>query len=310
MTRDWLQGEAFMGEDFVPLAQAQVNIATHALNYGTGCFEGIRAYWNAEHEQLYVLKMREHYQRLQASARILKLQLAYTVDELGEITLELLRRNGYRQDVYIRPLLFKSAPEISLKLTGVADTFAVFCMPLGDYLDTSAGLKCCTSSWVRLNDNALPARAKATGAYINACLASDDARQSGFDEAIVLTADGHVSEGASANLFLVREGTLITSPVSDSILEGITRQAVLELAAEELQVPIEVRSIDRTELYVADELFFCGTGVQIAPITSVDHRLIGDGKPGKITRELQRLYFAAVRGNNPKYASWVVPVYQ
>jgi len=287
----------------------QLAVYTHALNYGTGCFEGIRAYWNPAKEQLFVLKMREHYERMALSARILRLGMDYTVDEMGDITLELLRRNGYRQNTYIRPLLFKSDPEISLILSGVQETFAVFCVPMGDYLDTSKGLNCGVSSWVRLNDNALPARAKCTGAYMNACLASDDARKNGFDEAIVLTADGHVSEGASANLFMVKKGVLVTSPVSDSILEGITREVVLDLARDELQLPVEIRSIDRSELYVADELFYCGTGVQVAPITRVDHRPVNTGEPGEVARKLQAIYFEAAMGNNPKYSDWLEPVY-
>jgi branched-chain amino acid aminotransferase len=303
-------GEAFFDDEFVPLAEANVSIATHALNYGTGCFEGIRAYWNEDRDQLYVLKMKEHYERLAQSARILGLELNYSVGELCEITLELLRRNEYRQNTYIRPLLFKSDPEISLMLSGIETMFAMFCVPMGDYLDTSQGLKCGVSSWARLNDNALPARAKATGAYINACLASEEARKTGFDEAIVLTGDGHVSEGASANMFMVRDGVLITSPVSDSILEGVTRAAIMELAEEEVGVPVNVRSIDRTELYIADELFYCGTGVQVAPITSVDHRPVGDGKPGELTTKLQNIYFEAAVGDNPQYSDWVEAVYE
>ncbi len=307
-TPEFLDSYAFFEGEFVPLSEAKVNIATHALNYGTGCFEGLRAYWSPEEEQLHVVKMKEHYQRLQKSCRILNIDPGYTVDEMGEITLQLLRKNEPREDTYIRPLAFKSEPNIRLALTGLQDSFGIFTVPLGDYLDTSRGLKLRVSSWQRLDDNALPPRGKVTGAYINACLSSDEATRSGYDESIVLTADGHVSEASSANLFLVRDGVLITTPVSDGILEGITRRAVLHLA-ETMEIEQKVRTVDRTELYIADEAFLCGTGVQIAPVTEIDDRPVGEGTPGPITLQLQKTYFQAVRGEDPSFAGWLTPVY-
>lgn len=309
-TQDATGGLAYMNGEIIPLEEAQVNIATHALNYGTGCFEGIRAYWNSEEDELYVLKMKEHYERMVNSCRILKIDPGLSAGEMGRITLELLRANSYRQDVYIRPLAFKSGRRIKLGLTGIDDAFGIFCVPMGDYLDTGRGLRMCVSSWVRLDDNALPARAKVTGAYINACLATDEAVSNGYDEAIMLTPDGHVSEAASANLFMVRRGRLITTPVTDAILEGVTRDAVLEIATVELDLMPEIRSIDRTELYVADELFICGTGVQVGAVVEVDGRVIADGKPGPLTKTLQATYFDAVRGRNPRFLSWLSPVYR
>jgi branched-chain amino acid aminotransferase len=299
---------AYFRGRFVRMAEANISIATHALHYGTGVFEGIRAYETPDHGELYLLKLPEHFRRMVLSCRIARIDPGHTVEEMCEITRELVRRNGFREDIYIRPIAFKATPTIGLRLRGLEDAFAVFCLPLKEYIDSSGGLHCCVSSWVRPDDNALPVRAKITGAYINACLASDDARANGFDEAILLTADGHVSEAASANLFMVRDGELITSLRSDAILEGITRGAVIELARE-MGIPVVERTIDRTELYVADELFFTGTALQIAPIVRVDHRPVGEGVPGPITLRLQEAYARIVRGEDPRHADWLSPVY-
>jgi len=286
-----------------------VSVACQALNYGTGCFEGIRAYWNHEREQLYVVKMREHYQRLVGSCRILCIEPGLSVDEMCEVTIELLRREEYRQDVYIRPLAFKIAPTVLIKLTGLQDELSVYTLPLGDYLDTSKGLSLATSSWVRLNDNALPPRGKITGAYANAALASDGARNTGFDEALMLTPDGHVAEASSANLFMVRDGVLVTPPVSAAILEGITRATLIRMAREDFGLTVIERDIDRTEMYVADEVFLCGTGVQVAPVTRVDGRQVGSGRMGPVCSTVQRRYLAACRGDLEEYADWLVAVY-
>ncbi len=301
-------GYAYFMWNIVPFEEAKVSIATHALNYGTGVFEGIRAYWNKEQKQLYILKGHEHYVRMLQSCRIMKIQIKESVQEMMDATIEILRRSGYQEDVYIRPLAYKADPVIKVKLSGIRDEFSIFTVPLGDYLDVNKGLHIGISPWRRLDDNAIPTRAKATGSYINAALAVDDLIASGFDDGIMLTPDGHVAEGTASNLFMVRGDKLITSPVSDAILEGITRTTLLELA-EQAGMNIEVRSIDRTELYVADELFLCGTGVQLAPVTKVDHRIVGNGEPGEKTLALQKLYFDAVRGNNPAFQHWLTPVY-
>ena len=299
---------AYFRGEFVLLSECKVSVATHALNYGTGCFEGIRAYWNPRQGQLYALKLKEHYIRMANSSRILKIKLPHTVDELTEITVKLLALNGYRQDVYIRPLAFKSTEAIGVRLAGLDDAFTIFTVPMGDYLDTKKGLHLTVSSWVRIDDNSIPSRAKITGSYINPALAVDDAHESGFDDAVMLTPDGHVAEGTTCNLFMVRDGKVITTPVTDGILEGITRQALFGLT-KDLGIAAEVRSIDRTELYVADEIFLSGTGVQVAPVTQLDHRPIGSGKPGDLTLQIQQAYFAACRGDDPKYLKWLTPVY-
>lgn len=299
---------AYFEGKVVPLHEAKISIATHAFNYGTGVFEGIRAYWNQAHKELYVLKGPEHYDRMKQSCRILKIHIEETVEQLMAVTVEILQQSGYQEDVYIRPLAYKADPVIKVKLSGISDACCIFTVPLGDYIDVNKGLHVGISPWRRLDDNAIPTRAKATGSYINAALAVDDLLQSGFDDGIMLTPDGHVAEGTASNLFMLRGGKLVTSPVSDAILEGITRSTLLQLA-EDAGLTVEVRTIDRTELYVADELFMCGTGVQVAPVTKVDHRPIGDGRPGDKTLTLQKLYFDAVRGNNPAYGHWLTPIY-
>jgi branched-chain amino acid aminotransferase len=303
------EGLAYFGGRIVPMSEATVSVATHALNYGTGCFEGIRAYWNETAGQLYVLKLREHYERFANSRRMLKIEERESVEELCDLTLELLRRHQYRQDVYIRPLAYKSSRTIKLTLSTLEDSMAIFAFPMGNYVDISAGLSVCVSSWRRVSSNAMPVRAKTTGVYVNSSLAIDDAAAAGYDETILLTESGKVSEGSSCNLFLVRRGQLHTPSTADDILEGITRGCVIEMAARELGLPTHERSIDRTELYDADEVFFTGTGVQISPVTRIDGRRIGSGEPGPVTMELQRRYLRAVRGEDPAYAAWCTPVY-
>jgi branched-chain amino acid aminotransferase len=300
---------AFLDGSFVPVRDAKVSVLTHAFNYGTGVFEGIRAYWNDEEGQLYGLHLKEHYQRLHRSCRIMRIGLPYTAEDLVGITLELLRKCGYREDAYLRPVAYKSSPVIGVRLHDLEDSFTVFAIPFGTYIDIDRGCSCSVSSWRRTDDNAIPARSKITGAYVNAALAKTEAQEAGFDEAIVLTQDGHVSEGSAENIFLVRDGVLITPPGTDNILEGITRASILKIAAD-AGIPTAIRQVDRTELYVADEVFLCGTGAQISPVTSIDRRRIGKGERGPLTRKVSETYFAAVRGKSPQYRSWVTPVYK
>ncbi len=299
---------AFFGGEFVPLREAKVNVMTHAFNYGTGCFEGIRAYWNEDERQLYGLYLREHYDRLLRSCKILRISLPYTAARLVDLTVEVLRRCGYQQDAYVRPLAYKADQIIGVRLHDLEDALAIFAVPFGTYIDIEKGLKVGVSSWRRTDDNAIPARAKITGSYVNAALAKTEAQDAGYDEAIVLTQDGHVSEGSAENLFMVRDGLLVTPPASDNILEGITRASVLRLAGD-LGIPTVVRSIDRTELYICEELFLCGTGAQISPVTSVDHRAVGDGTIGPVTTRIKDVYYAAVKGKLARYKDWCTPIY-
>jgi branched-chain amino acid aminotransferase len=301
---------AFFQGRIVPIEQARVSIMTHAFNYGTGCFEGIRAYWNARRKQLYVFRLPEHFERMHRSARILRINLAYSVDELCNITLDLLRREGYRQDAYVRPLAYKSEEVIGVRLHNLADDLAIFAVPFGRYIEKEEGAHVCISSWTRVDDNAVPARAKITGAYINSAFCKTDAVLAGYDEALVLTQTGHISEGSAENFFMVRNGQLITPPVTSNILEGITRDTVMELASAEMGLETVQRSIDRSEIYICDEAFLCGTGVQVAAITQVDHHPIGDGEIGPVVSRLRDLYFGVVRGDNPTYQHWCTPVYE
>ncbi len=301
---------AFFQGKFVPIEEAKVSIMTHALNYGTGCFEGIRAYWNQEEKQLYIFRMAEHYERLHRSCHILLMDLPYSVEQLCDLTVELLRREGFKKDTYIRPLAYKSQEGIGVRLHGITDGFALFAVPFGKYIEKEEGAKVCVSSWRRIYDTSVPARAKCTGAYINSALCKSEAEMNGFDEAIVLTRGGSVSEGSAENFFMVRNGVLITPTVTSDILEGVTRHTLMLLAREELHIPVVERTIDRTELYVCDEAFFCGTGVQLAAIASIDNRPVGEGRIGPITKKLRDMYFDIVRGKVAKYQHWCTPVYE
>jgi branched-chain amino acid aminotransferase len=301
--------ELFMNGEFIPAERGVISVRTHAFAYGTGCFEGIRGYWNEEDQQVYLFRVREHYERLLRSCKALQIALPYSVDELIEISTELVRRNGQREDVYLRPVAYKDAQIIGVRLHGLSDAFLLTAEPMGNYVEIT-GLRCGVSSWRRIDDNAIPARAKVCGAYVNSAFAKSEALQNGFDEAIMLTNEGHVSEGSAENIFLVINGEFITPAVSENILLGITRDTVIKLGQREFGIVTRERQVDRTELYVADEIFLCGTGAQVAPVVEVDHRPVGDGQIGPLTLKLQNLYFDIVRGKRSEYCdAWCTPVY-
>ncbi len=300
----------FLEDKFVPWEDAKVPVSTHALHYGTAVFAGLRGYWNGKQNQLYVFRPRDHFERLHDSVRFLLIDLKFSVDELINITKELIKKNEFKCDVYIRPLAFKATgPKIvGMDITKIPSSFLMFALEFGEYLPLGGGLSVCTSTWRRIPDVGIPARGKISGAYVNSCLAKAEATLSGFGDAIFLTEDGHVSEGSAMNLFIVRKGTLITPPVYDDILEGIVRRSLLQVAAD-LGIPTEVRPIQRSELYVSDELFFCGTGVQLAPIAKVDNRPIKDATM-PVTKKMQEEFFAIVRGEREKYKHWLIPIYE
>jgi len=299
----------YFGGAYVPLREARVGILTHALHYGTGVFEGIRGYWNEAQQELFVVRPMEHYERWKQNCGILRIGVPNTAAELSAITRELMRRNGLRTDVYVRPIAYKSAERVGVRPDD-EDSFALIAMPFGAYLPSDQGLHAGVSSWRRIEDNAIPPRAKICGAYVNSALASDDAKQNGFDEAILLNESGQVAEASTCNIFMVRKGKLITPPVTANVLEGITRDSVMELAQRELGLEVVERPIARSELYICDELFFTGTAVGIAPVVRVDHRAIQDGVVGALTNEIRTVYFDAMRGNNQRYFKWLEPVYR
>ena len=301
---------AFLEGQYIPLKDAKISIMTHAFNYGTGTFEGIRGYWSDENHQLYLFRLREHMERIHNSAKVLAIDLKYSVDEIIDITLQVVRRSNFHQDVYVRPLAYKSGLGIGVSMRGVPDDFLLYAQPMGNYIEIENGLHCCISSWRRNGDNAIPPRAKVTGAYVNAALAKHEALSNGFDEAIMLSESGYASEGSAENLFVVNGGKLVSPSVSDSILEGITRGSIMEIAQKQLGISTLERTIQRTELYTADEIFLCGTGAQVSPVTKIDGRPIGSGGVGPITAQLQSMYFDIVKGRNAAFKNWLHPVYE
>ncbi len=298
---------AFFQGNYVPIAQAKINIMAQVINYGLGAFGGLRGYWNEEKQQLYVFRIENHFKRFLNSCKLYNTSIPYSVEDLKRVTIELLRREGYHEDAYIRPLLYNATEDITPRLYDVTFDFACFTRALGNYIKLE--VKACTSSWRRLDDNSIPSRGKITGSYVNSAFARSEAHWNGYDEGIVLNQDGHIAEGSAENLFIVRDGKLHTPTVADNILEGITRNTIIQLARTELGLEVVEREIDRSELYIADEVFFCGTGAQVSAIIEIDHRKIGSGHIGSVSKSLQDAYFDVVRGKKPKYADWLTPVY-
>src|SRR6266545_1890904 len=297
----------FLDGEFVQERDVRIGIGTHALHNGTGVIEGIRAYWNAGRQQLYLLEVLAHYQRLHRSARIVRMTVPESPERLVEVTQELLRRNECREDTYIRPIFFKCQPLMAMNLRAMTDSLAVHTYPLGPFHDQAVNAM--VSSWRRVPDSSIPSRAKTTAAYMNSALAKTEAVVNGFDEAIMLTQDGNVCESSTCNIFVLKVGEFLTPRVTDDILEGITRRELITMLRDEGAVPVVARSIDRTELYVAEEMFICGTGYGVVPIVSVDKTPVGDGTIGPRTRALTERYQRAVRGEEDRYAHWLLPVH-
>lgn len=300
---------AFHNGSIVPIADAHVSITCTTFHYGIGCFAGIRAFWSEKDEQLYIFRAYDHYKRLLNSAKFLMSDVGYSNAELIEITAELLRKEEWRQNVYIRPIIYKDDGVFRVQLHDSTDKLAIYSQPVGAYIKADGALKVGVSSWRRVDDNAIPARGKISGTYINSALAKTEAVKNGYDEALVLTDDGHVSEASAANFFMVRDGVLITPPITDNVLEGITRKSTIEWGRSDFGMEVVERSIDRSELYLADEAFFCGTGVGVAAIGQVDGRLVGDGKVGPTSEKMLALYQKVTTGQVEKYKQWLTPVY-
>ncbi len=305
-----LPNYAFFKGRIVPYSEAKVGVLTHSLNYGTGAFGGIRGYWNDDERQLFLFRPLDHFRRFLESTKLLCMELPYSESDLVQAAMDLVRKEGYKADCYIRPIAYFTDEIIGVRLHDLTADIAIVSIPMGSYVENETGAHVTVSSWRRVDDNMIPARGKISGAYVNSAFIKTDAQRSGFDEAIVLTQDGHISEGSAENIFIVRKGIISTPPITDNILEGITRRTIIGLLNDELGMEVVERPIDRTELYLAEEIFFCGTGVQIAAITRVDHRPIASGRMGPLTTKLRRLYFDVVRGRVDKYMDFCAPVYQ
>ena len=301
---------AYFKGKIVPYSEAKVGVLTNALHYGTAAFGGIRGYWNETAGQMYIFRPQDHYRRLLNSAKILLMKFDHTPESLTQLTIDLLRADGLHQDVYVRPLVYKADEGIGVKLHGLIDEIAIMSIPFYGYVANDTNAHVTFSSWRRLDDNMIPARGKISGAYAGSALIKSDAVQAGFDEALVLNVDGHVSEASAMNLFIVRDGEVITPPVTDNILEGITRRSLLEVIRQELGLTVIERSIDRTEVFISDEIFLSGTAAQVTAVTKVDQRPIGSGQMGEITIQLRQVFDDIVRGKVEKYRHWNVPVFE
>ena len=302
---------AFFKSQIVPIEQAKISVMTHAFQYGTGAFGGMRAYWNTDQEQLYIFRPHDHFERLLSSAALLRMNLDYTPEKITQILLDLLRAEGFRENCYIRPVVYKAEESLAVKLHDMEDDLTIIVRPVGNqsYVNIDDGAHVCFSAWRRIDDNAIPARGKITGAYVNSMLIKTDAVLAGYDDALVLSDDGHLAEASAANVVIVRKGVAITPPVTANVLEGIVRRSLIELLRNELSIEVVERTIDRTEVYLADEIFLCGTGAQVSPVTRIEHRPVGDGAIGPITSRLRTLFMDVVAGRVAKYQPWVVPVY-
>lgn len=303
-----LQSIAYHEGDYKKLGECGVNVATHALQYGTMVFGGIRGYYNERRENLFLFRLNDHVRRLTKSARIMQMQPPLGAEEMAAVAVELARRNEYRKNVYYRPFIYKSALQLSPRLHDVSDAFSMYTIPLNDYLDTSRGMRVAVSSWRRIDENIIPTRSKASGGYINSALAKSEAVQNGFDEAIFLDMRGFVSEGSAENIFLVRDGVLVTPHLASSVLEGITRRSIITIA-KDMGYDVVERDVARSELYIADEVFFCGTGAQVAWVSEIDRRIVGTGEIGDITQRLRDKYMATVMGDDDQYKDWLTAIY-
>lgn len=302
---DWV----LVDNEIVPAEQAQISVHAHALSYGTGTFEGIRAWWNGEHRQLYLFEAPAHYARLARSARILGLPPPAEPDRLVAATVELLRRNEVRCDAYIRPVLVQSGPVLPVRMHEVPTrlSVAVTSMP-GDYIDPG-GAHCAVSTWRRAPDTVTPNRAKVTGSYPGPAMAKTEAVRAGYDEAIMLTVDGYVAEATTSNVLLRQGDRWITPPGTDDILEGITRAQAMRLLEEATGRPVAERRVHRSELYTSDEILLTGTAAVVVPVVGVDGRTVRDGKPGAATVELNQTLRAIGRRADPRHPEWTIPVH-
>jgi branched-chain amino acid aminotransferase len=293
---------------FVDDDDATVNVRSRGLNYGLGCFGGIRGYLADDGHQVFVFRLDDHVRRLNASAKLILLRLPVSEPEAKELIIETLRRNNVHHPVYVRPMVFSNSVQLAPVLREEDSSFTIYTMPLKRYIDKES-ISVCVSSWRRVSDNAIPARAKPTGIYLNSALARREAFDNGFDEALFLTERGYVSEGSAEHIFIVREGVLYSPPSTEDNLDGITRRTLITLATEDLGLKFVERPISRSELYVSDEILLCGTGAEVMPVNAVDRRKIGEGNVGPLTRQLKAHFNDVVHGRVPHRMNWLTPLW-
>ena len=299
----------YLDGKFLPENEAVIPITSHALHYGTGVFEGIRAYYNEEENALFVFRLDDHYKRLIDSCKILCINLNLSIEELCSLTIKLIEKNYIKTDIYIRPLAFKSDPAIgNFNLKTLKDSLAIYTVAMGRMIDKNEGINVNISSWTRVPDNSIPPRAKITGAYINTCLAKTESLAGGYDEALLMDNRGHIVEGSAENIFLVKNNKIYTPTASDDILVGITRDTVIRLVQEQLHLPLFERAIDRSEIYQADEIFLVGTGAEVTPVVTVEGRKIGTGEMGSVSTQIKEIYHDLVHGKSKLYPEFLTKI--
>lgn len=300
---------AFFRGEIVPVSEAKVGIMTHALHYGTTVFEGVRGNWNNKQSKLFIFRLKEHYERMLRGCSILMVTIPYSVEDLIQITVDLIENSGYTEDLYIRPIAYKSEEAVAnLMLNTLESDFALMALPFGSYIKAEGAIKCKTSSWRRPDDTMIPTGVKLTGLYTTSILAKTEAVVAGYDEAILLNHDGTVSEGSGENLFMVRDNRIYTPSETDNCLMGITRDSVIQLIRNELGLDVVERRIHRSELYLADEIFLTGTAAHVTPVGYLDDRPIANGETGSTTGSIQKIYQRIIRGDYEKYLDWCTSV--
>jgi branched-chain amino acid aminotransferase len=298
---------AFFQGKIVPIADAKISVMTNGFQYGTGYFAGIRGYYSQKEKQLSIFRLDDHFARFLGSANILGCKLDYSKEELVQIALDLTRKNMPKTNAYFRPFAYVGNTELGPNLANITLDFGMYMIPLEEYMPLGKGLSLVVSSWQRINDNAIPSRGKVSGGYVNSALARKEATDGGFDEAVMLNKFGRVAEGSAENIFIVRSGQLITPDLSEGILEGITRRSVIQIA-KDMGIDTIERPIERSELYVAEEVFLTGTGCQVAWVEQIDRRRIADGKIGPVTEKLKEKFFKVVKGEDKKYEKWCTKI--
>ena len=301
---------AYFNDAIVPYAEAKLGVLTHAFNYGTSALSGIRGYWNNDEGQLFLFRPLDHLRRLVASAKLLGMECPFSPEELLDRVLQVLRAEQLTEDCYIRSVVYYADESLGVRLHDLTPAVTMYVLPYGHYGKTETGVHVTVSSWHRLDDSTIPFRARIAAAFVNVAFARTQAQRAGFDEPVMLDSSGLISESPLANLFIVRNGVFITPTAHDPILESVTRRTALSLIRDDLGMTVIERPIERSEIYLSDEAFLCGTGIQISAVTWADHIPVGSGSPGPLTTKVRELYFSAARRKLSRWSDWCVPVYE